>query len=250
MDYIKDFFAERYIDTITYIDVQDYRQWRIKKVKASTVNRDHVIITNMFYLLKRWNDMGVIKPITLPKYNPGSLVKKADERPFARKRVLSAKEIGGLLAVGPLNVRRIVLMALNTALRRKDLVNLTQGHVNRATGCLEGVQAKTGKPYQIPINSTVAMLIKTASGDRILDFTNFRRDFETALKKAGLEGVQFRDLRRTAARMLLGQGNVDIATVSSYLGHASIAMTQFYVQPENKDKRKASQFLGRITHTY
>jgi hypothetical protein len=36
----------------------------------------------------------------------------------------------------------------------------------------------------------------------------------------------------------------DIATVSAYLGHASIAMTQIYVPPSQSDKQVAAELLG------
>jgi integrase len=52
------------------------------------------------------------------------------------------------------------------------------------------------------IKSSMKALIDTAPGRRIFDFTNFRKDFEEARKKAGIPHFEFKDLRRTAARAI------------------------------------------------
>lgn len=238
--YICQFFHGRLIDTISYIDVANYREWRKKKVCPATVNREHTVITHLFYQLRKWVDMKIIDPVTLPKANPGSLVKKEPET--ARKRILSQNEVKRLLDASSLELQRVILAAMHTLLRRKDLRLLTRKNINQMTGCIEGIQAKTGRPYSIPINAILGKILESAKGSSIFDFINFRKDFEEAREKAGLPDVQFRDLRRTGARRIL-KGGFDIATVSSYLGHASIRMTQNYVQPEKTDLIKAAEFL-------
>lgn len=234
------FFKGRYIDTITYIDVQRYRAWREKWVSSSTVNREHSIITNLFIRLKRWNTMGIISRVTLPEYNPGSLVKKAPEPP--RKRIVTGEEFRLLLRFSSPRFKRILLGAIATALRRKDLSLLRVDSENKATNCLEGIQAKTGKPYAIPINSILRKLIDTSEGPLLFWFQNARKEWDWIREKAELKDIQFRDLRRTAARFLLSRG-ADIQTVKDYLGHSSIAMTQAYTNPENKDRQKAGKVL-------
>lgn len=190
--------------------------------------------------------MGKIKPVTLPKNNPGTGVKKAPLR--SRTRTLTSEEIDLLLGAATPQLRRIFIMALNTALRKKDLRLLRKSqNVNKTNNCLEGIQAKTGKPYSIPINKAIQEIIDTAPNDKILSFMNYMKEYAACRERAGLPDVQLRDFRRTAATRLLRDGKIDIAVVSDFLGHTSLEMTQIYVQPENKDKRKASQFLGRIT---
>jgi hypothetical protein len=64
------------------------------------------------------------------------------------------------------------------------------------------VQAKTGKEYSLPINEVMWDLIRTAPEERLLDFTGFESRWKRTVKRASLKGLQFRDLRRTAATTL------------------------------------------------
>ena len=193
--------------------------------------------------LKEWNRLGVISPIRLPSENPASVVRKANERSFSRKRVLAVEEFDRLMKTGTIAVRRVCLAAVHSTLRLKDIKFLTRKNVNLATNQLEGIQAKTGKAYKVPITPVMQTLIDTADGDRLFDFTNFRKQFEAARKAANIKDFQFRDLRRTGARTLLKSG-IDLATVSKYLGHASLAMTERYVVASDDDLQKASEVLN------
>jgi len=248
LGYLKKFFAGRHLDTITYVDVQRYRAIREKTVKPSTVNKEHAVITSLFNKMKEWKRMGAIKPVRLPEDNPGSLVKKANERGYARKRVLSVEEFDRLMETAPLKIKRICLGAINTTLRKCDLEDLTKANVIWETNVLEGTQSKTGKPYCVPINKITKKLIETADGHKIFDFTNFRRAFVATQKRAGIDYFQFRDLRRTGSRWMIKKG-VDLATVSEILGHASITTTQAYVGTVRDDRQKAVEALGTIFET-
>lgn len=243
--HIRSFFSGRYFDTLTHLDVADYRQARERdKLSPSSINREHTIITHLFYALKEWRRLHVIRPVRLPEENPGSLVKRANEKAYRRRRVLTPEEFDRFLKSAPIQVRRVCLAAVHTALRLKDLKGLKLSNVNESANQLEGLQAKTGKPFAVPITSVMWQLIETANGDRILNFRNFRKQFEAARARAGLD-FEFRDLRRTAARMMLQKG-ADLATVSKYLGHTTISMTESYVQAERESLQIAGELLGSM----
>jgi integrase len=83
--------------------------------------------------------------------------------------------------------------------------------------------SKTGEPYHS---------IKTTYGK--------------ALKRAGLVGVRFHDLRHTAASMMVESG-VDLATVKEILGHSRIEMTMRYAHPTSEGKMNAVKALEKQT---
>jgi integrase len=63
---------------------------------------------------------------------------------------------------------------------------------------------------------------------------------------AGLDGVRLHDLRHAHASELIAAG-VDVATVSSRLGHASPAVTlRIYAHPVSAADRAASAIAGRV----
>ena len=248
---VKAFWAGRYVDTITYLDVENFRAWRSKMswkgkmVGPASVNRDHTIITALFNKLREWKRIKAIADILLPADNPGAGVKRPSEKAFTRRRVLSIEEFERLIHQATLRVRRICLGALNTTLRLKDLKLMTKANVVLVNNQLEGEQAKTNKPYAIPINSVMAKLIETAEREHIFDFSNFRKEFDAAVKAANIKGFQFRDLRRTGATIMLKKG-MDIATVSKVLGHASIQMTERYLHTTREEMQKAVDILGSL----
>jgi integrase len=64
----------------------------------------------------------------------------------------------------------------------------------------------------------------TTDGTQLRKSNVLRRHFAPALKRAGLAGVRFHDLRHTCATLLL-LNNVNVKVVSERLGHASIVIT-------------------------
>jgi len=247
LKYIKAAWQGRMIDTITYLDVRDFRAKRLRDgVKASTVNRAHTVITNLFNQLRYWKRIGqppVPKNLLLPEENPGELVKKADEHDFIRERLLTDKEYELLYMVADSRIRRIMVAEMNAPLRFEDLSQLTKDRVNGKLNEFKGIQNKTGQEYYIPISDPMWDLIRTAPGKQILDVRGFRKRWERAVKKAGLKGLQFRDLRRTAATTLHDHGQ-RLKTIAGMLGHSSTQTTERYLGLHAENLQEAAKVLG------
>lgn len=241
ISHINDVIGDKYIDQVSRLDIVMYRNMREKKSKASTVNREHTVLIHMFNLLKELNRNKTIS-VLLPEDNPGSLVRKANERPFCRKRVLTPAEYAQFENYLQDEAKDICRMAVLTTLRKKDLQCLNRDNINTSTNQLEGVQAKTGKPYAIPITPQIQSILNKHKSHKILNFTNFRRQFEIARGKCQLQHFRFADLRRSGARTMLLNG-IDIKTVSEYLGHSDLRMTQVYVPPCSLDFQRAATTL-------
>jgi integrase len=245
--YIKTAWAGRYIDTITYLDVKEYRKARLKDgVKESTVNREHTVITSLFNKLKNWRKIGQIpKHVKLPDENPGSLVQKADELPFVRSRLLSHEEFEMLWRCADHRMRRIVRAEMNAPLRLEDLKQLTKDKINAKANEFRGVQTKTGIPYYVPISEPMWELIRSAPGNQILDFSGFHLRWPKIARRAGLPGLQFRDLRRTAATALHDHGT-KLKTISAMLGHSTISTTERYLGLRAENLQAAGKILGGL----
>jgi integrase len=70
--------------------------------------------------------------------------------------------------------------------------------------------------------------------------------FQNFVEKIGLPVINFHSLRHTNATLLISE-NVDVATVSARLGHASITTTiKFYVHPLQKNMKETGYVLQNL----
>ena len=242
---IKEAWRGRYADTMTGDDMRDYRESRRKQgVSESTINREQTAIITLFNKLAEWRRVGQIpRNILLPDGNPGRGVKKVNEDRFIRERLLTDEEYKNLWACADQKIRRIILAEMNLPLRLEDLKQLSKKNVSYKLGRFKGVQAKTGKEYSLPINEVMRDLIRTAPDDKILDFTGFERRWQRTVKRAGLKGLQFRDLRRTAATAL-HDGGKKLKTISAMLGHWAVTTTIRYLGLKEENLTDAGDLLA------
>jgi integrase len=78
--------------------------------------------------------------------------------------------------------------------------------------------------------------------------TDVKRQFRSALRKAGIENFRFHDLRHTTASHLIMNG-VDLKTVSEILGHADTKMTERYSHLSPKHRTRAIRILDSAFQT-
>lgn len=147
------------------------------------------------------------------------------------------------------HIRPLVLLALNTGMRRGELFALTWGCVDLAGRFLTvaGETAKSGKTRHVPLNDEafgvlVAWRNQTEGGDLVFPspvtgnrLDNINSAWEGVLSDAGVTGFRFHDCRHHFASRLVMAG-VPLNTVRELLGHSSIEMTLRYAHlaPENK----------------
>ena len=145
-------------------------------------------------------------------------------------------------------LKPMVLLALNTGLRRGELFNLDWESMNLATRIVTvaGATAKSKKTRHVPLNDEAFEVVSawksqapdkgyvfpSADGERM---DNVQTSWENLAKAAKLLGFRFHDLRHTFASKLVMAG-VDLNTVRELLGHSDIKMTLRYAHlaPQHK----------------
>ena len=131
----------------------------------------------------------------------------------------------------------MVLVALNTGMRRGELFGLQWEHVNLAGKLLTitAGNAKSRKARHLPLNTEAldvltrwqrqgeggGLVFPSAGGGRM---DNINTSWGGIVADAKLADFRFHDLRHTFASKLVMAG-VDLNTVRELLGHADIAMT-------------------------
>lgn len=157
------FFAEALIGEITKNEVARYRKQRRadhvakqesedpKPISESTINRDIEVLRHLLY----WaTDEGIISA------NPLARIRMARERGKHRP-VLSVVNELRLLAACALHLRRIVIAALDTGMRRGELLNQHWEHVDFDRNVLSVSASKTpeGEHRLIPLTSRLRALL-------------------------------------------------------------------------------------------
>lgn len=139
-----------------------------------------------------------------------------------------------LLAASRVSVRiyQTIFFALHTGFRKANVKEVLLTDIKE--GFIWALKTKTDNPYQVPIDTPLQQfltILKPSSG-KLLDTSNLRSEFEEAVRLAGFsqspkdpEKVTFHTLRHTFAAYWLQRG-VPIYTVSKWLGHASVKMTE------------------------
>ena len=180
--------------------------------------------------------------------NPLLGMRKVKERPRSLSYWLP-DQIERFLSVNQDNpLCPIFALALNTGMRRGELLGLCWDRVNLAERRIEisrirdryGLKdtTKTGVIRHIPMNNPALKILRGLSENRrngrfVFAFEdgslpNIRhlsdRPFKRAVERAGLPGIRFHDLRTTYASNFVMAGG-DIFALSKLLGHASVEMT-------------------------
>jgi integrase len=160
------------------------------------------------------------------------------------ERVLAPDEEVKLLAacegVRARYLRPVVVLALNTGMRRSELLSLEWSSVdlNQRTIRLINTKSETGErviPMNAAVHSLLSELAMTATSPLVIPssrkpgvrLVDLKKGFHKAISSAGIPHIRFHDLRHTFATRLVRAG-VDIVTVQHFLGHSKITMTARY----------------------
>jgi integrase len=224
------------LTALTPTCIAKFRDERLQQVSSSTVIRDLACLSAIISHARREWAINI--------ENPVSRVRKPSA-PAGRDRVLTTAEEARLLdALRPTGRRSpwlypLVVLALETAMRRGELLALRWDDVSLAkrTGTLH--DTKNGEGRVVPLSTRaleVLQALPRSITGQVIPMTPFAAcaAFERATGRAGIEGLRFHDLRHTAiTRMAAKLPNViELAAVS---GHKSLRMLQRYYHPRAED---------------
>jgi integrase len=245
------FAEDTLLGKITRADVEKYQATlmsspseRKASIKPSTTNRRMACLRHMLSKAIEWK---VISE------HPCHGVKQFKEN-NRRVRFLTAEECKTLIDACPSAILgRVVELALNTGMRKSELLRLERDHVNLRQEFLEILDQKNGEYSTIPLNNRALEILRSIP--QRLDskyvfpgkvpgqpFWDLKRQFEKAVKDAKLEGVTFHTLRHTAASHMVMSG-VPLATVKEILRHKDYAMTLRYAHLSPEHKKTAVEAL-------
>lgn len=216
--------------------VAQYRDERLRACKANTVIRDLAVLSAIINHARReWG---------LPTPNPVAGVRKPSMPP-GRDRVLSHEEERQLLeALAPTGRRNplmqpLAVLAVETAMRRGELLGLRWRDVDLTRRVVFLPLTKNGQSRRVPLTSRAVATIEAlpqTEDERLfpISVAAMAASFLRAVRRSGLDGLHFHDLRHTAAsRMASKLPNViELAAVT---GHTSLQMLKRYYHPRAEE---------------
>jgi len=234
---------QRPIASITGPDIAQWRNRRLRKVAASTVNRELCLLSSVFtYAMREWH-MGVT-------FNPCSLVTKP-RKPRARTQRISLEDRQSLIAQLGWDGKKepstqaqwvgfALYLALETAMRKGEILSLHWADIDFEARHAYLSRTKNGDERYVPLSKAAMSLlrkIKDRSPERPVvpvATGNFDRLFRLARKGAGLEHIRFHDSRREATTTMAPKLS-NVLELAAITGHKSLSMLQIYYKPKPAD---------------
>ncbi|MBP7706039.1 MAG: tyrosine-type recombinase/integrase [Candidatus Aminicenantes bacterium] len=242
--FLKEFFAAEDLEEVTAERAEDLKRALLAKGRArSSVNRYLALLRRMFTLAVDWGYAA-----SRPRFQLFS------ERDNFRERILTEEEELRLLSACPAYLADIVDIALNTGMRRGEILGLRWENVDLKRKTITLTRTKSDRRREIPMNSIVRIALEGIkergrspwvfpNPETGRPLTDVKKSFRAACKAAGVEGLRFHDLRHTFATRLIEE--CDIVTLKELLGHSSVTVTERYAHSSLDRKTTAVGALER-----
>ena len=269
----RDYHAKKLVDITPWIIESWIRDVKGRGLAAATVNRRVTVLKAVLSKAVEWGviEESPLRGLKRQKVDPAKKVRYLSvqeekrlrnaldnrQQDQSQKRLNFNKwrkdrkmeplpELNGLFTD---YLKPLVLVALNTGMRRGELFNLLWRDIDLKSRSLavDGSGAKTGGTRHIPLNTEafatlVAWRNQTEYSDHVFPsqktggrLDNISSSWEKLREDAKLSNFRFHDLRHDFASKLVMAG-VDLNTVRELLGHSTIEMTLRYAHlaPEHK----------------
>jgi len=220
-----------------------------KGLKPASNNKILGVLKHMFTKAIEWD---MVESDVLRRIRKVKLLRDEGKR----LRYLLKEECQALIDTCPEHLKPIVITALNTGMRKSEILSLKWDNIDLKNGFILLDKTKNGERREIPINDTLKYTLKGIM--RRLDipyvfhdpksckpYRDIKRSFQGACRRAGIKDFHFHDLRHTFASHLVMAG-VDITTIKELLGHKTLAMTLRYAHLAPSHKVKAVDLLDNI----
>ena len=224
--------AKLSMTALTPQKIAQHRDERLKEIAPATVIRELSYFSSIItYARKEWG---------ININNPVALVARP-KNPQGRSRILDTSETNALFeALKPIRRRSIwmlplVKLALETAMRRSELLGLRWEHIDLGRRTIFLKLTKNGTSRTVPL-STHAIEILTQIprnlDGRVFPVTHevVSQAFNRARKQAGIKDVRFHDLRHMAITRL-AEKLPNLIELSAVSGHKSLSMLKRYYHP-------------------
>ncbi|MEQ1944761.1 site-specific integrase [Mesorhizobium sp. VNQ89] len=229
--FLRESLCQRKLATIFQSDFASYRDRRLTEVTAKTVARQLAPISNMFRIARlEWG---------IPVHNPLAGL-KLDSNGNRRERRLRDGEQERLLKAATTSrnpyLLPVVLLALETAMRRGEILSMLWDHVDLNRRSVTIPEAKNGHSRTIPLSIEAKRILSELKreGAEIFPISPLalRLAWVRLAKRAKVDDLHFHDLRHEAISRFFEKG-LTVPEVASISGHKDVRMLLRYAHADN-----------------
>ena len=231
------FGEEALVGDIGHIQVEGFRNERMKKVGPSTVRKDLISLGTMF----RWAvGRGFLRE------NPADPLRvRRPSEPSGREAFLSTEQVECLKECCPKDVRPIVAWLAESGMRRSEVLKLRWKDLDKRTGWVYVASGKTGRSHRIPytakLQKIAASLPRRLRSELVFSDSEARpfepnwvsKQIKAAMVRARIDGASAHSLRHTFASRLAMKG-IPMQAIADLLGQnvATTTARYMHLQPE------------------
>lgn len=232
----RSFLGTKIVREVTSVDIATYRDQRLlevnprtrKPLSTATVRLEMSLLSNFFDIGRiEWGicDGNPVANVRKPKIPPG------------RDRRLTAREDRQILRYSHnhsnAELYSIVVLALETAMRQGEILNLQWENLNLQTRVAHLPETKNGTKRDVPLSlkaREALIRLGVQSKGKVFKYTpeGLKSTWRFMLRKLGIEDLHFHDLRHEAISRLFELGSLDMMEVAAISGHKSLAMLKRY----------------------
>jgi integrase len=247
---LRESIAQVPLSELTSARLALWRDARLKAVSGSTVNRELNLLSHVVTVARKDWGYPVDNPLALvrrPRSNRGRsrrLSPSEEVRLMAELRPAQRGSDGRYQQGGVRNpwVYAAVRLALETALRRGELLSLRWEHVHLADAYLHLPDTKNGDSRDVPLSTRALDILGSlprSPAGRVfpLSAESLKKAFERAVVRAGIADLCFHDLRHEATTRLAGKLD-NVLELGAVTGHKTLSMLKRYYHPRATDLAK------------
>jgi integrase len=211
-----------------------YRDERLKRVSGETARKDLILLRHVFEVARRDWGLKVTNPVT-------DVQKPPPCKP--RNRRLNDGELAALLTAVKrcrnATIESIIRFAIETGMRRGELLRTRWAHVDWDRRTLLIGEAKNGHPRVIPLSSAAIAILKEVRNlhaTRVFPTTAsaVRQAWVRLTRRAGIADLRFHDLRHEAVSRFFEKG-LSVPQVALISGHRDARMLFRYTHLRAED---------------
>jgi len=231
-------FASYMMANIRSSDMASFRDMLLRKGrKPATVVHYLALLSHLFNTARReWGMESIANPI--------ELVKKPTVRNSRNRRLEDGEEERLLEACGKQGnvwLEPLVILAIETAMRKSELLNMRWEHVDFKKCGVHLPNTKNGESRDVPLSPRAIKVLKSlprSISGQVLCTSDYatRKAFIKARNQAGLKDFRFHDLRHEATSRLAQM--YEIQDLSKITGHKDMKMLMRYNHPRVEDLAK------------